>query len=236
MPDPTPPTNRRERLRREMIAEIKALARQQMTLAGPGAVSLNAIARQLGVSPAAIYRYFDGIGALLTELTLEGLSVLENKIKSALVIVAPLGLRAELRAIGLTYWQWAIENQADFMLMNAYPVPGYEPPEEVIEPAVQKVFVLFLDVLQRAHQAGKLNIPDISHLANQPHWESYQKYDQLWREKYGVAVPLAVYHYGFAGLSLFNGLVLLHMQQRFAPAFPDGVEIELSAFLDRIGL
>src|ERR1700761_2924513 len=62
---------RRERQRRETLAEIKARAMDQVAAGGAAAVSLNAIARAMGMSPAALYRYFDGRDALLAELVVE---------------------------------------------------------------------------------------------------------------------------------------------------------------------
>jgi AcrR family transcriptional regulator len=49
---------RREKLRQEMLEEIKATARQQMAGNGTAAISLSAIARMLGVSQPALYRYY----------------------------------------------------------------------------------------------------------------------------------------------------------------------------------
>ncbi len=56
---------RRERQRQETLAEIKARAMGQVAEGGAGSVSLNAIARAMGMSPAALYRYFaSGGGAI----------------------------------------------------------------------------------------------------------------------------------------------------------------------------
>ena len=54
-------TTRRERLRADLIAEIKAVAIAQLEAAGPAGVSLRGIAREVGVSPAALYGYFDSL-------------------------------------------------------------------------------------------------------------------------------------------------------------------------------
>ena len=49
---------RRERLRMEMIDEIIGTARLLLEKNGPSAISMRAIARQVGVTAPAIYRYF----------------------------------------------------------------------------------------------------------------------------------------------------------------------------------
>ena len=59
---------RREQRREQTVSEIQALAIDQIAADGPDAVSLNAIARTMAMSPAAIYRYFESRDALLADL------------------------------------------------------------------------------------------------------------------------------------------------------------------------
>src|SRR5947207_15947242 len=57
-PTASPPATRRARQRQAAVAEIKALARRQLAEHGTGAVSLRAIAREMGTASSALYRYF----------------------------------------------------------------------------------------------------------------------------------------------------------------------------------
>ena len=57
-PVPVAPS-RRERLRAATMAEIRAEARRLLVDGGEAAVSLRAVARQMGLTPAALYRYVD---------------------------------------------------------------------------------------------------------------------------------------------------------------------------------
>src|SRR5882672_12208641 len=59
---------RRERLRTATVAEIKSLARRLLMAGGPHAFSLRAIARDMGMTAPAIYRYFPSLDALVAEL------------------------------------------------------------------------------------------------------------------------------------------------------------------------
>jgi AcrR family transcriptional regulator len=54
---------RRERYRRQTVAQIKATAMAQVHQGGAKAVSPNAIARGMAMSPPALYRYFDSRGS-----------------------------------------------------------------------------------------------------------------------------------------------------------------------------
>src|SRR5580692_11005562 len=60
----------RERVREELTGEILSVAREQLARDGAGALSVRSIARELGMAPSALYRYFDGRDALLSALIL----------------------------------------------------------------------------------------------------------------------------------------------------------------------
>ncbi|MEV0780681.1 helix-turn-helix domain-containing protein, partial [Streptomyces sp. NPDC050428] len=62
----------RQRYRDHVRAEIKQAALRQIAAGGPASLSLNAIARELGVTGPALYKYFGSRDALLTELIVEG--------------------------------------------------------------------------------------------------------------------------------------------------------------------
>src|SRR2546429_9816916 len=60
---PTAVPTRRERHRNATLKEIKQVARRLVVDSGPTAISLRAIARELGMSAAALYRYFPSLEA-----------------------------------------------------------------------------------------------------------------------------------------------------------------------------
>ena len=60
-------TDRRNQVR----AAVKRVAMTAAGSGGPAAVALNAIARELGVSGPALYRYFKNRDALLTALVVD---------------------------------------------------------------------------------------------------------------------------------------------------------------------
>src|SRR3954470_7861074 len=59
-----PPT-RRERVRAETVEEIKQTARRVLVEQGPDGLALRAIAREMGMTAPALYRYFDSREALI---------------------------------------------------------------------------------------------------------------------------------------------------------------------------
>ena len=77
------PRTARERVREEMTAEILAVAGAQVARDGAAALSLRSIARDLGMAPSALYRYFDGRDALLTALILTAYEALAAEAERA---------------------------------------------------------------------------------------------------------------------------------------------------------
>ena len=62
----------RERVRAEITREITNAARAQLAASGAAALSLRAVARDLGMVSSAIYRYFASRDELLTALIIDG--------------------------------------------------------------------------------------------------------------------------------------------------------------------
>src|SRR4051812_44586825 len=80
---PTTSPTRRERLRGAAVAEIKQTARKLLVEGGPPAISLRAIARHMGMTAPAIYRYFPSLDALVIELTGEICDELSGLVEAA---------------------------------------------------------------------------------------------------------------------------------------------------------
>src|SRR6476661_10448200 len=69
--DPGMPTAR-ERVRAELTDEITDAARRQLAEVGAAALSLRAVARDVGMVSSAVYRYFPSRDDLLTRLIIDG--------------------------------------------------------------------------------------------------------------------------------------------------------------------
>src|SRR3954470_18525574 len=66
------PLSRRARYRAETHEEVKEIALRQLAEGGIGAVSLDAIGKEMGVTGPALYRYFASRDALLSSLIMDG--------------------------------------------------------------------------------------------------------------------------------------------------------------------
>ena len=120
--------SRRERLRASTIDEIKHAALAQIENDGAAALSVRGVARDIGMSPAGLYRYYDGRDALLTELITDAYTDLAVAVERA--IASEDGSSADRFAAGVrAYRAWALAEPNRFLLIFGTPIPGYAAPE-----------------------------------------------------------------------------------------------------------
>ena len=96
-------------------AAVKSVALRQLEQGGPAAVAINAIARELGVSGPALYRYFKNRDALLTALVLDAYNDLADALHTT-----------SLEAFADSYRAWALQQPHRYRLLFAAPLPGYD--------------------------------------------------------------------------------------------------------------
>ena len=115
--------NPRERYRAQVRAEIKQHAWQQIADAGVPALSLNAIAKQMGLSGPALYRYFAGRDELITELIRDAYRSLADTVGAA--------TPADLVELAGVIRAWASADPQRYFLIYGTPVPGYHAPRDI---------------------------------------------------------------------------------------------------------
>jgi len=147
----------RAQARLETIEQIKQIAREHLAADGPN-LSLRAVARDLGVVSSAVYRYFASRDELLTALILDAYTAMADAIEAAESAVPRRDLAGRWVAIGRTAREWALENQHEYALLYGSPVPGYEAPEDTIEPAGRPV-VLAVQIVRDGLERGTLASP-----------------------------------------------------------------------------
>ncbi len=139
---------RRQRLRRELTAEVIVTARRQLQEGGPAGVSWRGIARSVGVNPASLYTYFDNLDSVFTAVILDSFGRLGQAVQQSATEVANEAPIARLIHLALAYRQWAVEHPAEFNLIFTDQLPGYAAPPDGPTVAVQNaIFEPFASAL-----------------------------------------------------------------------------------------
>ncbi|WP_217246200.1 TetR/AcrR family transcriptional regulator [Streptomyces sp. AC602_WCS936] len=153
----------RERYRAQVRAEIKEHAREQIATAGASALSLNAIAKRMGMSGPALYRYFAGRDELITELVTDAYRSLADTFREAAASGADLaGLAHAMRA-------WALADPQRYFLVFGTPVPGYHAPADVTRIASETMAVI-LDACAALPYEGDGGTAFDAHLEGHRQW------------------------------------------------------------------
>ncbi|TXR57714.1 TetR/AcrR family transcriptional regulator [Quadrisphaera setariae] len=115
----------RERARRELTAEILSAARRQLAESGAAALSVRAVARELGMASSAVYRYVATRDELLTALIIEAYDSCADAVESACAPAPGRTPRDRFASGCRAVRGWALAHPHEYALVHGSPVPGY---------------------------------------------------------------------------------------------------------------
>ena len=98
---------RRERARVETVREIKQTARQVLVEHGPEGLALRAVAREMGMTAPALYRYFDSREDLIENVVADLYDELTAELERACAAAEPATVGAQLLAASRAFRLWA---------------------------------------------------------------------------------------------------------------------------------
>lgn len=117
---------RRDRHRAQTMAEIKAAARQQVVSHGPGGIQVRAVAREVGLTAPALYRYFPSLDDLVVGLTVD----LYDELTAALTRARDADPEADaftrMLSSSRAFREWAVSNRQEFGLLFATPQASFD--------------------------------------------------------------------------------------------------------------
>ena len=143
---PSAPRTARERVRSELTSEIKEVALAQLASGGGAALSLRAIAREMGMASSALFRYFGNRDALLTALIIDSYSSLAEAAETAEALVHERSIEDRWMAICHGVRNWAVAHPHEYALIFGSPISGYAAPPGTVAPA-SRVPLLLGDLL-----------------------------------------------------------------------------------------
>jgi AcrR family transcriptional regulator len=185
----------RERYRAQVRTEIKERAWEQIATAGASALSLNAIAKQMGMSGPALYRYFAGRDELITELIRDAYRSLADTFRAA----AEPG--ADVTALAHAMRGWALEDPQRYFLLYGTPVPGYHAPDDVTAIA-SEIMMTLLDACA-ALPSDSPATPFETHLEGHRQWAD------------GHPAPPAALHRALTYWTRLHGVLSLELAGHF---------------------
>lgn len=159
------PSHRRERLRERTVAEIKAAARMQLVAGGPANISLRAIARDMGMTAAALYRYFPALDALVIDLCTDLYDEARMDCEAARDKIPEDQPVERLIAMARALRRWALAQRAESTLIFGPPLPGVEQFHqqcEDLQHAGARFGQIFIEPMLQLWQAGRL--PQLDHV------------------------------------------------------------------------
>lgn len=137
----------RARYREQTRAEIKEVALRQLADGGVAALALTRIAKDMGLSGPALYRYFASRDDLLHALIRDAYDDAATAIGAAATrsVAASQSPRERLHSLAAAYRAWAVEEPHRYLLIQGAPVPGYVAPADTLDRA-REVLGPFLPV------------------------------------------------------------------------------------------
>ena len=212
---------RRERSRLATVDEIKATALSIMREQGATDVKFTDIARAMGMTAPALYRYFADRDELLTALIVDGYRGLGVRIATAREAVDASDVGGRWLAVATAYRLWAREEPQQFALVLGLPVPGYAAPDEgPTTEAAKGAMDQLAGLLVSAAADGRLGKPLIREVS-----ESLADCERTHHQGLDATVPPASFQamlltwsmlHGFASLEAYGHLDWLTPEARDA--------------------
>jgi AcrR family transcriptional regulator len=135
--EPLAGLSRRDRVRAATSQEIIQTARRLLVTRGSGALSLRAIAREMGMTAPALYRYFGSYETLIHHVVADIFDELSDYVEGAVAAAcdgmegASTSAETDATTIGLitacqAFRQWAVANPAEFGMIFGAPLPDVD--------------------------------------------------------------------------------------------------------------
>lgn len=195
---------------------IKSTAWKQIAKTGAAALSLRAIARELGITAPAIYNYFPRRDDLVTALIVDAYTSFGDSQLAARDTVPTDEPVRRLEAIGLAYRTWALTHTQRYQLIFGAPLPGYEAPVEKVLPSGARSLSALTSVIEDLRLAGRLRADGFPEVKAE-----YKIGFDMWK-KYGGEVDVLTLSVAVLIWARVHGLVSLEIAGNLPPFGANG--------------
>jgi AcrR family transcriptional regulator len=243
---PDDPASRRDRARADTAREIRQTARRVLVDQGVDGLALRAVAREMGMTAPALYRYFTSREDLVDHVVADLYAELCDELEAVRDEVDPTRPGAQLIAVSRAFRDWATTHHAEFGLLfgsagervlphgagpDAGPDAAGDSPSEA---AGRRFGGVFAALVARLYLEQGFAVP-----ADDEIEPALQVQLRTWCEKLPVALPLGVMSVFLSCWIRLYGMVCMEVfgHLRFALDDPEPMfEAELRALGRILGI
>ncbi|MDJ1133888.1 TetR/AcrR family transcriptional regulator [Streptomyces iconiensis] len=210
-------TSRRDRLREATLAEIHEAARGLLTSRGSDAVTMNAVAREVGMSGPALYHYFKGHEELVGAVTARFFRELTGEMEAARDAHAEDSLDIRLLATCRAMRAWATAHPAEFGWIFARPIPSvHHEPGSARLVAGERFETVLRDQVMELWETRPFPVPDLTELA-----PSLREQLHAYAESVGGRLPPEAAHVFLTCWSRLYGLLCMEVLRQLDSVYSD---------------
>ncbi|MFY7066205.1 TetR/AcrR family transcriptional regulator [Nocardiopsis changdeensis] len=233
-----PTARRREKLRQATLAEIHQAARELLTDQGPAAVTINAVARRIGMSGPALYHYFASHDDLVAAVTAGFLRELTTAMRTARDARPADAAGDRLLATCRAMRHWATAHPAEFGWIFASPIPAAASarhrPDTPRNQAARDFELVFLQQIEELWARRGFPVPALEDLD-----PSIREQLRAYAESLGRGLPIEALHVALSCWIKLYGLLCMEVlnQLDFVYSDPGPIyEETLRDLVDTLGL
>lgn len=146
--------SRRERVRLATIDEIKQVAREQLAEHGPASLSLRAVAREMGMTASALYRYVDSRDDLIDALATDAFRSLADALEVGFDTAPDGDFLARWRSVTRAYRRWAHANAIEYKLIFGSPLDHTQLKQGDADAEMHRSIAVLFRCMTEALEAG----------------------------------------------------------------------------------
>jgi AcrR family transcriptional regulator len=232
------PLTRRDRVRAETVREIKQTARRVLVEQGADGLALRAVAREMGMTAPALYRYFTSREDLIENVVADLYDELADALEAARDGAVPSTIGGQLVATARAFRRWSTTHPLEFGLLFGNPPAGI-----VLEPhgqegpayqAGQRFGTVFAELVSRLYLEHGFPVPPAEDID-----PVLQEQLKLWCTKLPVELPLGVMYVFLSAWIRLYGMVCMEIFGHLRFALDDAepmFEAELRALGVQLGI
>jgi AcrR family transcriptional regulator len=231
-------SNRKQHIHENICEEIKTAAWEQIAAGGIESLSLSAIARQMELTPPALYRYFASRDELVNALIADAHCSFAAGLDSARSSTPSTDYSGQVRAMCLGYHAWALAHPEQFRLIfgRLLPVETAQTGQpSSAGQAADRSFSVLLEALNAADRAGQIHP-----LLPVPAFPADLSGQLASVRQPGTDYPPRVLYLALQCWTFMHGITSLELNGQYAILLGDSadtfVRLEIERFLMAIGL